>query len=63
MAKKKDRLGGIVQPTRAMTPEQLAERAHFARRSGADLNRYRAARKGITKGGRAGSLRSAIDAG
>lgn len=59
----KNRLDGIVEPTRKLTPERLAEQAHFARRAGADVNRYRAARKGITKGGRGGSLRSAIAAG
>ena len=42
----------IVQPTRKMTKEQLAEQLHFARRSGADTNRYREARKGKGKGGR-----------
>lgn len=60
---KKTPLDGIVQPTRAMTPEQLAERAHFAHRSGADVNRYRQARKGFAKGGRSGGKRAAIAAG
>ena len=57
---KSNRLDGIVQPTRKLTPEQLAERAHFAHRSGADVNRARQARKGFAKGGRSGGLRAAI---
>lgn len=55
-------LAGIVQPTRAMTKDQLAEQAHFAHRSGADINRFREARKGKGKGGRSGGRRAAIAA-
>lgn len=64
MAKnKKSALDGIVLPTRAMTTEQLAEQAHFARRSGADVNRARLAAKGFGKGGRSGGRRMAIASG
>lgn len=63
MAKKASALNNIVQPTRAMTDEQLREQFHLARRSGADVNRFRQARKGITKGGRGNSRRAAIAAG
>lgn len=52
----------IVLPTRAMTKGQIAEQFHLARRAGADVNRLRQARKGITKGGRGASRRAAIAA-
>lgn len=57
------KISHIVQPTRKMSPEQLAERAHFAHRSGADVNRARQARKGFGKGGRSGGRRAAISSG
>jgi len=50
----------IVRPTGKLTPERLAERAHFARRAGADVNRAREARKGFGKGGRNGGRQAAI---
>ena len=64
MAKnKKPALAGIVLPTRKMTQSQLAEQAHLAHRAGADINRFREARKGFAKGGRSGGKRAAIAAG
>lgn len=63
MASKKNRLDGIVQPTRALTAEQLGHQLHLARRAGADVNRHRQARKGFGKGGRAGGRRAAISGG
>ena len=63
MAKKKTALDGIVQPTRAMTPDQLAEQVHLARRSARWIDRNAQARKGFGKGGRTGGRRAAIMAG
>lgn len=62
MAKKKNRLDGIVRPTGKLTDEQLGHQLHLAHRAGADVNRYRQARKGIAKGGRGGGRRAAIAA-
>lgn len=61
MAKAKN--STIVLPTGKKSAEELRERAHFARRSGADVNRHRQARKGFGKGGRSGGQRSAISYG
>lgn len=58
MAKKKSALDGIVQPTRKMTPEQLAEQAHFARRAA----RLAVRNRDSARGGRGGSRRAAIAA-
>lgn len=63
MAKKKTKLDGLVLPTRALTPEQLAHALHLRHRAGADVNRHRQARKGFGKGGRSGGRRAAIAAG
>ena len=42
----------IVLPTRKMTEDQIRQQLHFAHRAGADVNRFREARKGKGKGGR-----------
>lgn len=60
MAKK---ITGIVQPTRKLTGEQIASQLHLAHRAGADVNRFREARKGKGRGGRAGGRRAAIASG
>jgi len=60
---KKNRLNGIVLPTRKMNRDQLDEQAHFARRAARWTDRHAQNRKGITKGGRQGSVRSAVAAG
>ena len=60
MAKnKKAPLDGIVLPTRKMTPEQLAEQAHFRRRAG----KVAARNRDSARGGRSGSRRMAIASG
>lgn len=56
MAKKSS--SGIVLPTRKMTPEQLAEQLHFARRA-----KKQAFAPKTNRGGRAGARRSAIASG
>lgn len=56
MAKKKTPLDGIVQPTRKMTGEQLAEQLHFARRAA----RMAVRNRDSARGGRSGSRRAAI---
>lgn len=58
MARKTSVLDSIVQPTRAMTSDQLREQIHFARRA----KRQRVAGKGFGKGGRSGDRRAAIAA-
>lgn len=55
---KKTALNGIVQPTRKMTAEQLAEQFHFARRA----KRMALKDRDSARGGRSGSRRSAIAA-
>jgi hypothetical protein len=60
---KQNQLHGIVLPTRKMNRDQLNEQAHFARRAARWTDRHAQNRKGITKGGRQGSLRAAITAG
>jgi hypothetical protein len=42
----------IILPTGKKTPEQIREQLHLANRAGADVNRFREARKGKGKGGR-----------
>lgn len=61
MAKNKNAAAaGIVLPTRKMTPEQLAEQMHFARRAGAINGK----RSGISaRGGRQGAKRMAVSSG
>lgn len=59
---KKTALDGIVVPTRKMTPDQLAEQLHFARRADKLVNRKAQDRKGFGKGGRAGGKRAALAA-
>ena len=56
MAKKSSALDHIVQPTRAMTPEQIAEMLHFGRRA----TKIAGKTKNSARGGRAASCRKAI---
>lgn len=56
MARKKTALDTIVQPTRKMTAEQLAEQMHFARRA----SRMAVRTTDSARGGRSGSRRAAI---
>lgn len=56
MARKKTALDSIIQPTRKMTPEQLAEQLHFARRA----KRMAVKNADSARGGRSGSRRAAI---
>lgn len=53
---RKTALDTIVQPTRKMTPEQIAEQIHFARRA----KKAALKNRDSARGGRSGSRRAAI---